>query len=202
MKLLHVDSSITGPGSISRELTAKIVASKAKRHAGLEIVYRDLAAAPIDHLSGAYLGAVAGASPETPALQRDLGTSVAALEEFLAADIIVIGAPMYNFGVPSQLKAWIDRLAVAGKTFQYTETGPKGLVTGKEVIIASSRGNLYGAETPLASLDHQENYLRSVLAFFGITNPTIIRAEGIAFGDDARAAAVSGALNEAEKLAA
>lgn len=188
MKLLHVDSSILGAGSVSRELTAEITASEQKRDPHLELIYRDLAADPIDHLSGAHIAAREGAAPEA--------AGQAALDEFLAADIVVIGAPMYNFGIPSQLKAWIDRLAVAGKTFHYTEKGPQGLAGGKRVIVASSRGGVYSGESPYAALDHQENYLRSVFGFLGVTDIKFIRAEGVAMGPEHREKAIAGAKGE------
>ena len=140
MKLLHVDSSILAGNSVSRTLSADIVAAEQQRHPGLEVTYLDLGAAPVGHLSGAHLAAFQGAAPEEPGLQADLAAGMAVMDEFLAADIVVVGAPMYNFGIPSQLKAWIDRLAVAGKTFRYTEKGPEGLAGGKTVIVASARG--------------------------------------------------------------
>ena len=202
MKLLHVDSSILAGNSVSRTLSADIVAAEQQRHPGLEVTYRDLGAAPVGHLSGAHLAAFQGAAPEEPGLQADLAAGMAVMDEFLAADIVVVGAPMYNFGIPSQLKAWIDRLAVAGKTFRYTEKGPEGLAGGKTVIVASARGGFYGAETPAAFLDHQESYLRGVFGFFGITDVTFIRAEGIAMGAEARGKALDLAKGEIAKLAA
>jgi len=202
MKLLHVDSSILGEGSVSRHLSASIVAQQQALHPGVEIVRRDLATDPVDHLSGQHLAAAQGAVPEAETLRRDLASGQAALEEFLAADIVVVGAPMYNFGIPSQLKAWIDRLAVAGKTFRYGEKGPEGLAGGKTVIIASSRGGFYGADTQAAFLDHQESYLRGVFGFFGITDISFIRAEGVAMGDAARQQAIDSAEVEIRKLAA
>src|SRR5436190_11668155 len=125
MKLLHVDSSILGAGSVSRQLSAAIVSAERRRHPGLEVVYRDLGAAPFGHLSGAHLAAAQGAVPETSNLQHDVAAGQTALAEFLAADIVVIGAPMYNFGIPSQLKAWIDRLAVAGPDLPVHGKGPR-----------------------------------------------------------------------------
>jgi len=202
MKLLHVDSSILAANSVSRLLSAEIVAAQRQQHAGLDIVYRDLAAEPVGHLSGAHLAAGQGAAPEAVALQHDLAAGLAALEEFLAADIVVVGAPMYNFAIPSQLKAWIDRLAIAGKTFRYTEKGPEGLAGGKTVIVASSRGGFYGAEAPAAFLDHQETYLRAVFGFFGIADLTFIRAEGIAMGAEQREKALDTARGDIAKLAA
>ncbi|MGO9391951.1 FMN-dependent NADH-azoreductase [Rhodoblastus sp.] len=202
MKLLHVDSSILGAGSVSRALSTAIVASEKSRHADLSVTYRDLAAAPVDHLSGAHLAAFQGAAPEAPSLQADVASGQAALEEFLAADIVVIGAPMYNFSIPSQLKAWIDRLAVAGKTFRYTEKGPVGLAAGKKVIVASSRGGFYGPDTQAAFLDHQESYLRGVFGFFGIDDVTFIRAEGVALGAEQREKAIAAARGEIAQIAA
>ena len=117
-----------------------------------------------------------------------------ALDEFLAADIVVIGAPMYNFTIPSQLKAWIDRILIAGKTFRYSEAGPVGLAGGKRVIIASSRGGLYAPGVPLEANDFQEPYLRAVFAFIGIEDVEIVRAEGLALGPEQRDAAVQAAL--------
>ncbi|CCB66405.1 MULTISPECIES: FMN-dependent NADH-azoreductase [unclassified Hyphomicrobium] len=202
MKLLHVDSSILGPGSVSRQLSAEIVAAEQRLHPGIEVVYRDLAVAPVGHLSGAHLAAAQGAAPETADVRQDVAAGQAALNEFLAADIVVVGAPMYNFAIPSQLKAWIDRLAVAGKTFRYTEKGPEGLAGGKKVIIASSRGGFYGPQTPIAFLDHQETYLRNIFGFFGITDVTFVRAEGLNLGPDQRAQSIAEAQSAIAGLAA
>lgn len=202
MKLLHVDSSILGPASVSRQLSAAIVAAQQAAHPDLEIKRLDLATSPIGHLTGQHLAAAQGAAPESPALASDLAAGSDALETFLASDIVVVGAPMYNFGIPSQLKAWIDRLAVAGRTFRYTENGPEGLAGGKRVIVASSRGGFYGSETAAAALDHQETYLRGVFGFFGIADVTFIRAEGIALGQAQRDQAIAAAQTEIRKLAA
>jgi FMN-dependent NADH-azoreductase len=180
VRLLHIDSSILGGNSVSRGLSAEIVAAEVRRAPDIEVTYRDLAAAPLDHLSGVHLAArQAGLASQPGALETDLENGQLALAEFVAADVIVIGAPMYNFAIPSQLKAWIDRLAVAGQTFRYGPNGVEGLAGGKRLIIASSRGGSYGQQ-PMASLDHQETYLRGVFGFFGITNITFIRAEGVA----------------------
>jgi FMN-dependent NADH-azoreductase len=202
MKLLHIDSSILGSGSASRALSAQIVAAERQLHPHIVVTYRDLAAKPVGHLSGAHLAAFQGASPEEVSLLADIASGQAALEEFLASDLVVIGAPMYNFAIPSQLKAWIDRLAVAGKTFRYTAKGPEGLAGGKTVIVASSRGGFYGPETPIAFLDHQESYLRGLFGFFGITDVRFVRAEGLALGADQRAKAMADAQGEIAKLAA
>jgi FMN-dependent NADH-azoreductase len=202
MKLLHIDSSILGAGSVSRTLTSAIVAAQRAQRRGVEVSYRDLVAQPLGHLSGAHLAAGQGAVPEEAALAADVADGLAALDAFLAADIVVVGAPMYNFSIPTQLKAWIDRLAIAGRTFRYSEKGVEGLAGGKTVIIASSRGGFYGEGTPIAFLDHQETYLKGVFGFFGITDIRFIRAEGVALGDDARAKSVEGAQAAIVKLAA
>ena len=196
MKLLHIDSSILGEGSVSRQLTAKLVAAARAKHGGVQVTYRDLVAQPVGHLTGAHLAAAQGASVESAALQQDVKAGQNDLETFLAADVIVVGAPMYNFGVPSQLKAWIDRIAVAGRTFRYTEKGPEGLAGGKKLFIVSSRGGFYGSGTPAAFLDHQESYLRGVFGFLGITDISFIRAEGVAVSDAQRSKALQSAQLE------
>lgn len=202
MKLLHVDSSILGPASVSRQLSEAIVAAERAARPDLSVTRLDLAVQPVGHLTGQHLAAAQGAAPEGPALAEDVKAGADALDSFLDADIVVVGAPMYNFGIPSQLKAWIDRLAVAGRTFRYTENGPQGLAGGKRVIIASSRGGFYGGDTAMAALDHQETYLRGVFNFFGVTDITFIRAEGVALGEAQRDQAIAAARAEIQKLAA
>ncbi|MFM0097742.1 FMN-dependent NADH-azoreductase [Paraburkholderia nemoris] len=201
MKLLHVDSSILGQGSVSRDLSAEVVATFQASRPDLTVTRLDLAATPIGHLTGAHLAAAQGA-PVDEALKADVALGQVALEEFLAADIVVIGSPMYNFGVPSQLKAWIDRISVAGKTFSYGEHGPVGLCGGKKLVIASSRGGVYSAGSPAAFFDHQETYLKAAFGFLGITDITFIRAEGVAMGEDARSGAIASAKKETAALAA
>jgi FMN-dependent NADH-azoreductase len=193
MKLLHIDSSILGEGSVSRQLTAKLVSAARAKHGGVQVTYRDLVAQPVGHLTGAHLAAAQGVKPESATLQQDVQAGQSDLDTFLAADVIVVGAPMYNFGIPSQLKAWIDRIAVAGKTFRYTDKGPEGLAGGKTMFVVSSRGGFYGSETPAASLDHQETYLRGVFGFLGVTDIQFIRAEGLTVGDDHRTKALNNA---------
>jgi FMN-dependent NADH-azoreductase len=199
MKLLHLDSSVLGPHSVSRQVSAAIVDRLRQANPGLETVYRDVTAAPLGHLTGLHLAAGQGAAPE-PSLREDLATGQAVLDEFLAADIVVIGAPMYNFSVPSQLKAWIDRILVAGKTFKYGAQGVEGLAGNKRVIVAISRGGYYGPDTPMAALEHLETYLRSVFGFIGINNPEFISADGIQVGPEHREKAVAGALKAAADL--
>lgn len=202
MKLLHIDTSILGQNSISRQLTAILVERVRAIHPGIEVRHTDLSTDPLGHLCAAHLAAGQGATPESPAVIRDLERGRAALEDFLAADIIVLGAPMYNFSIASQLKAWIDRICVAGKTFRYTEQGPEGLAVGKKVIIASSRGGFYGPDSPAAALEHQESYLRGIFGFLGITAVTFVRAEGVNIGPEQRQAAISAATAEAAQVAA
>lgn len=202
MKLLHVDSSILAEGSVSRTLSAEVVASFRAAHPGLEVKTLDLAATPLQHLTGAHMAALQGAPAGDPAVAADVEAGKAALEDFLAADIVVVGAPMYNFGVPSQLKAWIDRLAVAGRTFTYDPSGPKGLVHGKKLVVASSRGGVFSPGTPAAALDHQESYLRTLFGFLGVTDVTFVRAEGVAMGPEARDRALGAARTVIGSLAA
>jgi FMN-dependent NADH-azoreductase len=200
MNLLHIDSSILGPNSVSRGLTAALVARQKALHPGLEVTYLDLAVAAPMHLSPAHIGAMYGNNPTDPAVIADIAAAAPFIDQLFAADIIVIGAPMYNFAPPSQLKAWIDRVLVAGKTFRYSAEGPVGLVSGKKVFIASSRGGAYH-EGPLAALDHQEAYLKAALAFIGITDVTVIRAETMAI-PDLKQAALAAAEAQIAALAA
>lgn len=181
MKLLHIDSSALGGHSVTRELSAAIVARQQALHPGIEVEYLDLDATPIPHLTAQSL---AKADPAEAALAEQT------LEQFLAADVIVIGAPMYNFSVPSTLRAWIDRIAVAGRTFRYTENGPEGLAGGKQVIVASGRGGIHTD----APSDFQEPYLRQLFGFLGISDVSFVRAEGVAYSPQHRSEAISGAL--------
>jgi FMN-dependent NADH-azoreductase len=201
MKLLHLDSSILSGNSASRQLSAAIVGQLVKTP-GVDVVYRDLSAQPLSHLSGELFAARLGAVPESLEIQKDIAASQAVLDEFLTADTVVIGAPMYNFGISTQLKSWIDRIAVAGKTFRYGPGGPEGLVGGKHVIIAISRGGLYSAGTPGAALEHVESYLRSVFGFLGVTKLEIVLAEGLAIGPEQREKAMQGALKAVTELRA
>ena len=181
MKLLHIDSSIQGEGSASRELTREIVARWVAERPDTEVTYLDLAAQELPHLSQKSL-------VRTDELEA--ARNAEALEQFLAADAIVIGAPVYNFTIPSQLKAWIDRITVAGKTFSYTANGPQGLAGGKQVVVAVSRG---GVRAPDASGEFGEPYLKFLFAFLGIDNVRFVRAEGLAFSPQQRAASLSAA---------
>jgi FMN-dependent NADH-azoreductase len=203
MNILHIDTSILGTHSVSRRLTADVVAQLTKSAPSASVTYRDLAERPIPHLSGAYL--VASRSPETaadPAVLEDVQTGASVLNEFLAADVIVIGVAFYNFTIPSQLKAWVDRVLIAGKTFSYGPNGPEGLAGGKRVILVMTRGGFYGPGTPSEVREHAESYLRSTLAFIGIAEPEVIVAEGLATGESQREVAIAGAGERIAALAA
>jgi FMN-dependent NADH-azoreductase len=201
-KLLHIDSSVLGPHSVSRQVSAAIVQRLRQTIPNLDVTYRDLTTTPLPHLSGAHLAAAQGATPADPIVEQDLATGRDVLEEFLAADILVLGAPMYNFSIPSQLKAWIDRILVAGRTFKYGAQGPEGLAGNKRVIVALSRGGYYGPGTPAAALEHLETYLRGVFGFIGVTAPEFIAADGIQVGPEHREKALAEALRAATSLQA
>jgi FMN-dependent NADH-azoreductase len=181
--ILHLDASITGENSASRILSKSLVEQLRGARGDTNVLYRDLTAEPLAHLT----------------LDQFADSSV--LDEFLAADTVVIGAPMYNFTLPSQLKAWIDRILIAGKTFRYTENGPEGLAGGKRVIIALARGGVYSGASPAAALEHLETYLRGVFNFIGI-EPEFVIAEGLNLGPDQRAQSIKHALGETLRLAA
>ena len=202
MTILHIDSSILGGYSVSRLLSADIVRRLQTLHPDSKVIYRDLAVDSALHLSDRHLAVFQGAATTDPLLGADLAVGNAYIDELFAADSIVIGAPMYNFSVPSQLKAWIDRICVAGRTFRYDANGVEGLVKGKKLFIASTRGGVYSDNSPIAFLDHHETYLKSVLGFLGITDITVIRAEGINIGEEAKANAISKAKTEIAALAA
>lgn len=198
MKLLHLDSSILGPASASRELSGTIVKALKQAVPGLEVTTRDLAAHPLPHIDGALLAAAAANSDVDPKTGAAAAESAKVLDEFLTADFVVIGAPMYNFGIPSQLKAWIDRILIAGKTFRYTASGPEGLAGDKKVIVASSRGGFYSPGHAAQPFDFQETYLRAAFRFIGIDDIEIVRAEGLAIGPSKREQAIKSALHSVD----
>ncbi|HBM2978178.1 TPA: FMN-dependent NADH-azoreductase [Klebsiella michiganensis] len=193
MTLLHIDSSILNDQSVSRQLSAAIVKRLSSAIPGTEVVHADLVADPVGHLSTAEFLALQGIEPQDDNTKQSVARNARLVEDFLAADTVVIGAPMYNFALPTQLRAWLDRLAVPGKTFRYTESGAEGLAGGKRVIVASARGGLYGEGAPAAFLDHQETYLRGFFGFLGITDVTFVRAEGLALGEESRNSALAAA---------
>lgn len=185
--VLYINSSVRNTGSLSRQLSAEFIAQWQVAHPADTVVVRDLAANPVPHLTEDMLGALF-----TPAEARNaeqefmVKTSDTLIAELQAADVVVIGAPMYNFSVTSGLKAWIDHVARAGVTFKYTETGPVGQLTGKKVIVFTSSGGVY-SEGPFAAVEHLSTYLLDVLGFLGMTDVQFVRAEGVALGDAALA---------------
>ena len=183
MTILHIDSSITGEASVSRQLTQSIIAGLTRFNLAATVVRRDLAAEPLPHLT------------------FDAPGNTSVLDEFLAADTVVIGAPMYNFTLPSQLKAWLDRILIAGKTFRYTADRPVGLAGPKRVIIALARGGIYDAGSPAAALEHLESYLRGVFNFVGI-EPQFVAADGLNISPEQKEQSVRLALGETLRLAA
>ncbi|MCP5371083.1 MAG: FMN-dependent NADH-azoreductase [Hyphomicrobiales bacterium] len=179
--LLVIDSSPAGEASVSRRLTAGFVQTWRAAHPGGTVTRRDLAAAPLPHLDGDTIAAFFTPADARSAAQRDrVAASDAVIAELRAADTIVLGVPMHNFGVPSTLKAWIDHAARAGETFRYTEAGPVGLLTGKKVFVLAARGGDYGAGAPAAAMNFVDPYLKAVLGFLGLADVTFVAAEGVA----------------------
>lgn len=202
MHLLHIDASILGANSVSRKLTGAVVEHLRKATPGLDVTYRDLAAEPLSHFSSEHLAARQGTELDSPTAEKDIAVSRTVLEEFLNADTVVIGAPMYNFTLPTQLKAWIDRIVVAGETFRYGATGAEGLAGKKRVIITITRGGFYDAASPSWAFEHLETYLRAVFGFIGVANPEIIIAEGLQVGPEQREKAMLSAVQTAHGLRA
>jgi len=188
MKVLHIDSSILGENSVSRQLSQAIVTQLQAKHADASVEYLDLAKQPIPHLTAEIL---MGKDAEQAALGEKI------IQQYLDADVVVVGAAMYNFGLPSTLKAWIDRISVAGKTFKYTENGPVGLAGEKKAYIASSRGGVYGENSPA---DFQEGFLKTVFNFTGVNDVEIIRAEGVNMGAELKDQAIASALAQVKSL--
>lgn len=195
MKLLHIDSSVLGTNSVSRQLTAQIVSQWRANHPATSVDYLDLATSAPSHLSVESLGfrMPAGAAELSDVQKQENAISEALVSQFLVADVIVVGAPLYNFSIPSQLKAWIDRVAQVDRTFKYTEKGPQGMAGGKTVIVASTRGGVYSTSEGGRAMEHQESYLQTVFGFFGITDVRFVRAEGLAMGEAPKEAALAAA---------
>jgi len=198
--LLVINSSAAREGSVSRTLVEEAVARLLETNPFAEVVRRDLGADPVPHLTVDTLSGVRG-TPATVAERHARALSDELIDELRAADTIVIGAPMYNFGVTTSLRAWFDHVLRAGETFSYSEAGPKGLLPGKRVIVIESRGGLY-SEGPGQATDFQEPYLRHLLGFIGITDVTFVRAEKIGYGPEARSAAIAQAKAQIAALAA
>jgi len=196
-RILHIDASPQGSNSISRKLTAAVIKHLKAESPEALISHRDLIATPVPHLGGELLQVLrptAGSvPPDNATVREEAAQTEELLREFLAADVVVIGAPMFNFSIPSQLKAWIDRVVQAGRTFRYTQKGPVGLAGAKKVIIVSSRGGMYAGMPYEAAMDHQEAYLRTVLDFIGISNVSFVRAEGVAISPEKQREALASA---------
>ncbi len=200
--ILHLNSSVRSAGSVSRQLTAEFIEKLKAAHPGAKIIERDLAAQPVPHLSEAMMGAFFTPAEQRSAEQASLvKLSDELVAELQSADVIVVGAPMYNFSVSSTLKSWIDHVARAGVTFKYTETGPVGLVTGKKFYIFTSRGGVYSTG-PAKALDFHETYLRGVLGFLGITDVNFVHSEGLAMGEEAVNSALAGSRSAMDALIA
>lgn len=201
MKLLHVDSSILGETSVSRSVSAAIVETIRRAMPEIEVIRRDLVADPLPHLTLSYLPPqypLAGQAVDNDPSLVHRQASEQVLTEFLSADIVVIGAPMYNFTVPTQLKAWIDRIVITGKTFRYTPEGVAvGLCGDKRVIAAISRGGFYAAGSAQEGDEHLETYLRSIFRFIGVTRLEFIVAEGIQITPEQRRQSHAAALAQA-----
>lgn len=202
MKLLHIDSSILETNSVSRQLSAQIVAQWCANHPGTVVDYLDLAIQPPSYLSADSIGfrVAPGSEGLTDVQKRENAHSEALVSQFLAADVIVVGAPLYNLSIPSQLKSWIDRVAQVGRTFKYTDKGPQGLAGDKIVIVASTRGGIYSTSAVGQAMEHQESYLKAIFGFFGISDVRIVRAEGLAMGEAHKAQALAAANDDVVAL--
>jgi FMN-dependent NADH-azoreductase len=193
--ILHIQSSSNLATSVTRQIGALTIKGLKETSPAANIIERDLAKNPVPHLLPETLNALFSGNPDAP----ELALSNQLINELEASDMIVLEVPMYNFGIPSVLKAWIDHVARAGKTFKYTETGPVGLLKGKKVFLVLGRGGVY-SEGPYAVMDHQESYLRAVLGFIGITDVESIYIEGVAMGAEKAAAALASATSKAQAL--
>ena len=204
MQLLHIDSAITGANSVSRQLTAQVVAAWTAAHTGTQVEYLDLAQEAPAPLSLDALGFRLPPSGEelTDVQRRENEISEALVSQLIAADVVVIGSPLYNFTIPAQLKAWLDRVAQAGRTFTYTENGPVGLLGGKTVILALSRGGVYSTSEAGNAMEHQESYLKTIFGFMGVTDIRVVRAEGMDMGPESRARGLAKAQEDILALAA
>ena len=201
-KLLIIDSAATGDASVSRRLTAELAADVQARDPSVDIVRRDIGTDPIPHLTAETVPAIRAGIVESEAAREALALSDTLIAELQEADIVVIGAPMYNFGIPSTLKAWFDHVLRARITFRYTDAGvSEGLLKGKKVIVVESRAGLY-SEGPAAAMDSQEPHLRTLLGFIGLDEDlTFVRAEKLAFGPEAAEASIAGAGEELRHIA-
>ena len=190
--ILVINSSAAGDDAASRVLVRSVVEALERDAPGATIVQRDVGREPIPHLTADGLGGIGRGEAQTPGARRTRALSDALIAELRAADVIVIGAPMYNFGMPTTLRAWFDHVLRPGETFAYSEAGPRGLLEGKRAIVVESRGGEYSSG-PARAIDFQEPYLEHLLGFMGIDDVTFVRAEKMGFGPEARAAAMAAA---------
>lgn len=197
--ILIVDSAATGEASVTRRLTRELE-SVLRGRGPVRIVHRDVGTQVIPHLTAETTPAIRGAEAETEAARDAIALSDELIAELKAADLVVIGAPMYNFGIASTLKAWFDHVLRAGITFRYSEAGPEGLLKGKKTIVIESRAGLYSSG-PSAPMDSQEPHLRTLLGFMGLDDATFVRVEKLAFGPEQAAASIAGAIEELRSLA-
>jgi FMN-dependent NADH-azoreductase len=203
MNILHIDSSVLSANSVSRQLTAQVVNHLQQHYPDVQVAYRDVSAAPINHLSSEVLASRFTLISEWNTQQKEeAALTETLLDEVFTADLMVIGAPMYNFSIPTQLKSWIDRVLIAGRTFKYTEQGPVGLLENKKAIIISSRGGFYSTTDSGRMADFQEDYLRTILGFIGVMDITIIRAEGVNISPENKIHAIEAAMAIIDQLAA
>ena len=198
--VLVLNSSVLGEASASKSLVGEALAHLRSEHTSLSIIERDLGVSPVPHLTEDAAAAVRGGANANEAQRTALALADTLVAEVKAADILVIGAPMYNFGIPSTLKAWFDHVLRPGIAFRYTEAGPQGLMTGKRAIVTETRGGFY-SEGPTMVMDSQEPHLRTMLGLMGITDVTFVRAEKLGYGPEAREAAILGARAELARLA-
>lgn len=199
--ILHIDSSIQGELSVSRKISKAVVSRLKEISPQSPVIYRDLATDPLPQISPQVIAATHAVDGATHAAS-EASALTEALDQVLGADVIVIGAPMYNFSIPTQLKTWLDAIAVPGKTFSYGPEGVRGLLGEKRVVVASARGGFYGPDSPAASAEHHETYLRAFFGFLGVTRFEVIRAEGVRIAPEIAERAIEAALTQAIHLQA
>ncbi|MAI62045.1 MAG: hypothetical protein CBB87_06085 [Micavibrio sp. TMED27] len=193
--ILHISSSSDIQSSVTRQIGAVTVADLKAASPDAKIIERDLVKNPVPHINPEFLGAMFSGQPDAP----ELKLSDELIDELFASNIIVFEAPMYNFGIPSVVKAWVDHIARAGKTFKYGENGPEGFLTDKKVILVLGRGGIY-TEGPMKAMEHQETYMRTIFGFIGITDVEVIYIEGVAFGPEKKAEALAAATERAHSI--
>jgi FMN-dependent NADH-azoreductase len=192
MNILHVTSSGRGSASYSNRVAANVIDELTSRNPGATLTVRDLVQHPLPHIGEEFVAATRGPNgPQSDEQRALLARSDELVDELFAADLIVIAAPMINFTIPTNLKAWIDYVARAGRTFRYSENGPEGLVKGKQVIVVGARGGIY--QDAGKALDFQIPYLKGVLGFLGMTDVEVLEVEGTAYGPEAAEKAVTAA---------